>query len=88
MLNVKTAGAWGKLFTDSGARQLNTEIFPMYFNGFHGMIKDEGFINSIRVIKKYMTDRKVRKRMSTMNKFFKQNEDIFGFGIFTVIKQL
>lgn len=88
MLNVKTAGAWDKLFMDSGAQQLNTEIFPMYFNGFHGMIKDEGFVNSIRVIKKYMTDGKVRKRMLTMNKFFKQHEDIFGYGIYTATKQL
>jgi ubiquinone/menaquinone biosynthesis C-methylase UbiE len=87
MLNVKTVNNWDKLFIDSGAQQLDTEIFPMYFSGFLGMIKDEGFVNSIRVIKKYLIDKKVRTRMMTMNRFFKQNEDIFGYGIYTMEKQ-
>ena len=87
MLNVKTCDNWDKLFTDSGAYQLETEIYPMYFSGFLGMIKDEGFTNSLRVIKNYLIDKKVRKRMMTMNRFFKQNEDIFGYGIYTMKKQ-
>jgi ubiquinone/menaquinone biosynthesis C-methylase UbiE len=87
MLNVKTGDNWDKLFLDSGAQQLDTEINPMYFNrGFLGMIKDEGLINSIRVIRKYMMDKKIRTRMMTMNRFFKQNEDIFGYGIYTMKK--
>lgn len=88
MLNVKTAENWDKFFINAGAQQLNTEIYPMYFGGFLGMIKDEGFVNSIRVIKKYLIDKKIRTRMMAMNRFFKQNEDIFGYGIYTVKKQM
>jgi len=86
MLNVKTAEDWNKLFLDSGAQQLDTEIYPMHFSGFLGMIRDEGFVNSIRVFRKYLIDKKIRTRMMTMNKFFKENEDIFGYGIYTMKK--
>ena len=87
MLNVKMLDGWKNLFIQSGASNLKTEVFPMYFSGFLGMIRDEGFSNSIRVIKKFLTESKVRTRMNTMNRFFKKNEDIFGFGIYTMTKQ-
>ena len=58
----------------------------MYFSGFRGMIKDEGFRNSVKVIMKYLSDSKVRKRMNTMNEFFKKHQDIFGYGIYIMTK--
>jgi ubiquinone/menaquinone biosynthesis C-methylase UbiE len=86
MLNVQTSDNWNKQFIDSGAHQLDTEIHSMHFSGFYGMIKDEGFNNSIRVMKKYIFDKKIRTRMTTMDKFFKRNENIFGYGIYTMKK--
>jgi ubiquinone/menaquinone biosynthesis C-methylase UbiE len=87
MLNVRLASGWEELFIGSGVKELETEIFPMHFSGFTGMIKDEGLQNSIRVIIKYMTIPKIRKRMVTMNRFFKKYEDIFGYGIYTMVKE-
>jgi ubiquinone/menaquinone biosynthesis C-methylase UbiE len=87
MLNVKMLDGWKNLFMQSGASNLQTEVYPMYFSGFLGMIRDEGFSNTIRVIKKFITESKVRTRMNTMNRFFKKNQDIFGFGIYTMTKQ-
>jgi ubiquinone/menaquinone biosynthesis C-methylase UbiE len=87
MLNVKLSDDWNSLFTQSGAKDLQTNIYPMKFNGFLGMIKDEGMMNSVRVIKKYLTNEKVRSRMLMMNKFFKKHEDIFGYGIYTMKKK-
>jgi len=86
MLNVKLQDEWNGLFSQSGASDLNTTVSTMHFTGFPGMIRDEGLSNSLRVIKKYLTDSKVRKRMNSMNKFFKRNEDIFGYGIYTMKK--
>ncbi len=87
MLNVRLANGWNSLFSQSGARNLKTSVYPMKFNGIPGMIKDEGFINSIRVMTKYLTNEKVRTRMVLMNKFFKKHEDIFGYGIYTMRKK-
>lgn len=88
MLNVRVLEGWKNLFVQSGAHDLQTTVYPMYFNGFPGMIRDEGLSNALRVIRKYITDPKVRKRMITMNKFFKKNEDIFGYGIYTMQKKI
>jgi 2-polyprenyl-3-methyl-5-hydroxy-6-metoxy-1,4-benzoquinol methylase len=87
MLNVKLSHEWDKLFLQSGASDLQTTVYPMRFNGFFGMIKDEGLSNSIRVIRKYLIDSKIRTRMTTMNRFFKRNEDTFGYGIYTMTKK-
>jgi len=86
MLNVKVLDGWKNLFIQSGASNLRTDVYTMNFSGFPGMIKDEGLSNSIRVIGKYLTDSKIRTRMNTMNRFFKRNEDIFGYGIYTMEK--
>jgi len=86
MLNVRISEEWDKLFSHCGAYELQTNVYSMHFSGFPGMIKDEGLSNSIRVIGKYLTDSKIRKRMNTMNRFFKKNEDIFGYGIYTMKK--
>jgi ubiquinone/menaquinone biosynthesis C-methylase UbiE len=87
MLNVRISDEWNSLFIQSGSRNLRTLIYPMKFNGFPGMIKDEGLMNSVRVITKYLTNEKVRSRMVMMNKFFKKHEDIFGYGIYTMTKK-
>jgi ubiquinone/menaquinone biosynthesis C-methylase UbiE len=87
MLNVKMLDGWKNLFLQSGASNLLSEVYPMYFSGFLGMIKDEGLSNSIRVIRKFLTESKVRIRMNTMNRFFKKNQDVFGYGIYTMTKQ-
>lgn len=86
MLNVRLQDEWNGLFSQSGASDLNSTVSPMHFTGFAGMIRDEGLSNSLRVIKKYLTDAKVRKRMNSMNRFFKKNEDTFGYGIYTMKK--
>lgn len=86
MLNVKMLDGWENLFIQSGASNLQTGINPMHISGFPGMIRDEGLSNSIRITKKFLTDSKVRNRMNTMDKFFKKNQNIFGYGIYTMTK--
>jgi ubiquinone/menaquinone biosynthesis C-methylase UbiE len=84
MLNVRLAEGWTELFQMSGAMKLSTEIFPMKFNGFLGMVKDEGIGNALRVITKYFSDSRIRTRMKTMNSFFARHHETFGFGIYTM----
>jgi len=86
MLNVRLLKDWERLFTESGAKGVESELYSMHFGGFPGMIKDEGLSNFVRIIRKYFTDSKVRTRMTTMNRFFKKNEDVFGYGIYCIKK--
>jgi hypothetical protein len=47
------------------------------------MLADEGLVNSTRVMFKYMTNAGIRKRMSTMSRFFRDHAEYFGYGIYT-----
>jgi len=46
------------------------------------MLVDEGFINSSRVMYRYLTNGRIKKRMDTMNRFFRENTQYFGYGIY------
>ena len=82
MQNVQTFHGWETLFLEAGARQLKTRPFTMQLRGMHNMLVDEGFLNSSRVMYRYLTNGRIRKRMDTMNRFFRENTLYFGYGIY------
>lgn len=82
MSNAHTYKGWESLLTALGVRDLNTISGTMDFNGIRGMVADEGLVNTARVAFKYATNGRVRKRMMTMNRFFKDNANYFGYGIY------
>ncbi len=82
MRNAHTFDGWGKLLTDSGVRQVTIQAFSLRGSGFRGMMGSEGTANTLRIMLKYLANGKVRKRMRTMNRFFKEHADMFGYGIF------
>jgi hypothetical protein len=47
-----------------------------------GMLADEGFINTVKVMYKYLTNASLRNRMNTMNQFFREHTDYFGYGVY------
>jgi len=40
-------------------------------------------VNTGRVMFKNLTDGRIRKRMNTMNRFFAEHAEYFGYGIYT-----
>jgi ubiquinone/menaquinone biosynthesis C-methylase UbiE len=83
MQNVSTFQGWADLFKEAGINQLAIQCFDLGNTGLMDMLGDEGFINTCKVMFKYMTNSRIRKRMKTMNRFFKEHTDYFGYGIFT-----
>jgi len=83
MQNVHTFEGWEKLLTQSGVRQLAHQAFSLQNSGFRDMVGNEGTANTLRIMLKYLANEKIRKRMKTMNKFFREHTDMFGYGIFT-----
>ena len=83
MQNVSTFQGWEDLFKEAGINQLAIQSFDLGNTGMMGMLGDEGFINTSKVMSKYMTNSRIRKRMKTMNRFFKEHTDYFGYGIYT-----
>jgi len=82
MSNAHTYEGWKKLLTELGVRDLNTIAATMDFRGMRGMVADEGLVNTARVALRYVTNRRVRIRMRTMDRFFKDHANYFGYGIY------
>jgi ubiquinone/menaquinone biosynthesis C-methylase UbiE len=82
MTNVLTYEKWEDLFRAGGFSDLEIIKSSMPVSGIKGMIKDEGFRNTINVMSKYLFNFRVRKRMDNLNTFMKSNSDYFGYGIY------
>jgi len=81
--NVHTFQVWESLFKESGINSVKVQSFSLKNGGFSSMLSNEGLVNMGRILFKYMTDADIRKRMRTMNKFFKDHSDYFGYGVYT-----
>ena len=82
MLGVETFEDWKRLFEDAGVKELQTSAYSQEFKGMRGMLADEGLANASKIMFRYLTNSRVRKRMKTMDKFFKENDQYFGYGIY------
>jgi len=83
MQNVHTFQGWEDLFKEAGIDRLAIQSFDLGNMGMAGMLADEGPMNTSRVMFKYVTNSRIRKRMSTMSRFFREHTDYFGYGIYT-----
>lgn len=79
MRNAMTFEGWTNLFVDAGLRELRTITSKMESPS---MIRDEGPLNAIKVIFKWLTNTRIRRRMNAINKFFADNAEYFGYGIY------
>jgi ubiquinone/menaquinone biosynthesis C-methylase UbiE len=88
MTNVSTFDGWKRIFEEAGIKDLN--VIPLDFNpgsgGMMGMFKDEGFFRSLAMMMRIMKNKEIKDRMTVLNKFFKENSDIFGCGIYYFTK--
>jgi len=51
------------------------------------MLADEGLVITSKVMFRYMTNSRIRRRMRTMSGFFGEHADYFGYGVYTGRKQ-
>ena len=86
MANVEVYDGWKALFSDAGFKKVDVFRFPMEFQGMRGMLRDEGFSNSCRVMFRYLTHARIRKRMTSLNRFFKAHPEYFGYGLYICTK--
>jgi ubiquinone/menaquinone biosynthesis C-methylase UbiE len=84
MTNVGTYDVWKKTFAEAGITNLN--IIPLDFDPSRGglieMVQDEGFIRTIKIMFNIMKNNKIKSRVKIMSKFFKENREVFGSGIY------
>ncbi len=87
MQNVQTFQGWKDLFGEAGINQLETQFFDLPNTGMIHMLADDGLLNTIKVMFKYAVNAHIRKRIDTINRFFREDADYFGYGVYTGRKQ-
>lgn len=82
MRNLDTFQGWERLFKQAGVNQLETLPFTYERDGLSGMLANEGLVNTGRVMLKRITNAQIRERMNTVDTFFKDHAEYFGYGIY------
>jgi len=84
MTNVQTFDGWRKVFSAAGIPEVN--IIPLEFNprsgGIFGMLKDEGFLRTFRILRNISKNPEIKTRMQAIHRYFKDYEDYFACGIY------
>jgi arsenite methyltransferase len=84
MTNVQTFDGWRKIFRTAGISEVC--VIPLDFKprggGIFTMFKDEGFFQTLRILRNISTNPEIKARMQAMQKCFKDYEDYFACGIY------
>lgn len=79
---VVTFQGWEELFRQGGIKEISTNKHDMNYGNMLGMIEDEGVVNGLKIMFKYLTNSKIRKRMMKLDNFFKSHPEYIGYGIY------
>ncbi len=82
MMNVSTYDDWETIFENAGINKLSTSQGENVSGTFFNKLKEEGIKNTIKIMFNTLRNKEIRERISLMNKFFKQYNDYFGYGIY------
>lgn len=86
MIKADTYTGWDSVFENADITNLKTYKYSFDNGNMIDMVKDEGFINTLRVINKYLFNKDVRERMKSIDNTFKKYADYFGYGIYVFQK--
>jgi len=86
MTNVNTYDGWIAIFKNANINNISLIKGKDFRGSYFDMLKDEGVVNTFKIIHNSLKDRKIRQRMKLMNKFFSENDEYFGYGIYYYVK--
>ena len=84
--NVETFEDWEAAFLEGSGSKADSFRFDMDFRGLGGIIRDEGIVNSLNVMFRYLTKRHIRNRMKKLNQFFLKYPEHIGYGMYLTTK--
>jgi arsenite methyltransferase len=84
--NVTTFEDWKSRFNSTGINDMKVFRYDMRSRGVRGMSVDEGILNGLKVMYKYMTMKPIRTRMKKLDAFFRDYPEYLGYGIYLTSK--
>lgn len=85
-VNTETHDGWIQLFHQAGFEVVYSELLDHKFS-FSGMLKNEGFLSSLRIALKSIYDDSVKRKMGQINSLFKETGEYLGYGIYVARKR-
>jgi ubiquinone/menaquinone biosynthesis C-methylase UbiE len=80
--NAMTFEGWATLFRKGGFKELDVNKVMFHVRGISGIMVDEGAINGMRIMYRFLVDSRVRARMRRLNAFFNKYPEYLGYGIY------
>lgn len=82
MTNVSTYDGWKNIFEHAGINNILISKGDDVNSTFLDTLRDEGIINTFKIMFNIMKNKEIRRRVRVMNKFFKDYNDYFGYGFY------
>jgi ubiquinone/menaquinone biosynthesis C-methylase UbiE len=82
MTNVSTYSGWEKIFNHAGAGNLKIIKGTNVSGTLMDRVKDEGLLNTMKMMYRTLKNKEIRDRSKKMNRFFKEYDEYFGLGIY------
>ncbi len=84
--NASTYEGWKKVFKQANVHKLSVIKGENILGNFFNSLKEEGVVNTIKIMFNTITNSEVRHRVNIMGKFIEDNHDYFGYGIYVIEK--
>lgn len=84
--NASTYEEWEKVFERANTGKLSVIKGEKILGSFVDSLKEEGIINTIRIMFNSIKNSEIRHRVNIMSKFIEDNHDFFGYGIYVIEK--
>ena len=84
--NARTYEEWTKVFKKANIHDLVTIKGENITGNFFDTLKEEGLLNTLKIMFNSFKNSEIRNRMKEMGKFIEENHDYFGYGVYVIQK--
>ena len=84
--NARTYEEWTKVFKKANIHDLVTIKGEKITGNFFDTLKEEGPLNTLKILFNSFKNSEIRNRMKEMGKFIEENHDYFGYGVYVIQK--
>ncbi len=84
--NASTYEGWKKVFERANVHKLSVIKGENILSSLFDSLKEEGIVNTIRIMFNSIKNSEIRHRANIMGKFIKDNQNYFGYGIYVIEK--
>jgi ubiquinone/menaquinone biosynthesis C-methylase UbiE len=84
--NAQTFEEWNNVFKKANSKDLVTVKGEKMTGNFFDTLKEEGALNTLKIMLNSFKNSEIRDRMKKMTKFIEENQNYFGYGVYVIQK--